>query len=204
MLVVGCSGGDGEVDAKPSPVASSARPSVAVPAEPVFPDTPAGRLDELGMEEDWALNEPSASEYVMTMCEEFTAREGYGADPGEWLVRNQDPTEDQVAALRAGMPELCPKWWPKIKKALGGDVTRTYSSGTYEVVADPGLGNEQIAPGTYRASDPGEDCYWERTSDSGEILANQLATVAKEITVTVRATDGFFASERCGTWKPVK
>lgn len=48
------------------------------------------------------------------------------------------------------------------------------------------------------------DCYWERTTKSGDIIDNHLATSAQEITVTIRASDGQFTSERCAVWKPVR
>lgn len=49
-----------------------------------------------------------------------------------------------------------------------------------------------------------KDCYWERTTKSGNIIDNNLATSAREITVTIRTSDGQFTSERCAVWKPVK
>jgi hypothetical protein len=49
-----------------------------------------------------------------------------------------------------------------------------------------------------------DDCYWERTAESGEIIDNSFATSARKITVTIRSSDGQFTSERCAAWKPVK
>ncbi|WP_177212868.1 hypothetical protein [Geodermatophilus ruber] len=62
----------------------------------------------------------------------------------------------------------------------------------------------EVAPGTYRASSP-EDCYWERRSglsgDFDEIITNGIG--AGDATVTIRASDVAFASERCGTWQRI-
>ncbi|MEU0275363.1 hypothetical protein [Streptomyces sp. NPDC006307] len=110
-----------------------------------------------------------------------------------------------------------------MKQAAAGDYDRWYGNGTYAVgkdaLAKPNPepaeedeydagGNEEempkIPPGTYRAKGQMEDCYWERTSKSGEILDNNFATSAREITVTIRSSDGQFTSERCAVWKPVK
>ena len=63
---------------------------------------------------------------------------------------------------------------------------------------------QTIQPGTYRSSGRMEDCYWERTSESGEIIDNNFATSARSITVTIRSSDGQFTSESCNVWKPVK
>ncbi|GAB3312880.1 hypothetical protein GCM10027451_26210 [Geodermatophilus aquaeductus] len=62
----------------------------------------------------------------------------------------------------------------------------------------------EVAPGTYRATDP-EDCYWERRSglsgDFDEIIANGIG--AGDATVTIRAGDVAFSSERCGSWERI-
>ncbi|WP_177204447.1 hypothetical protein [Streptomyces sp. CC53] len=49
-----------------------------------------------------------------------------------------------------------------------------------------------------------ENCYWERTAESGDIIDNNFATSARKITVTIRASDGQFTSQECAVWKPVK
>jgi hypothetical protein len=62
----------------------------------------------------------------------------------------------------------------------------------------------EVAPGTYRATEPA-DCYWARLSglsgDFDEIIANGLG--AGSATVTIRASDKAFSSERCGTWQRI-
>lgn len=63
---------------------------------------------------------------------------------------------------------------------------------------------QTILPGTWR-TDPGvRDCYWERTSGSGDIIDNNFVTFAPAgATVTIRSSDGGFVSERCGIWRRV-
>lgn len=80
------------------------------------------------------------------------------------------------------------------------------ASGTYVVSSKPATGEdeENFPPGTYRATGKMENCYWERTTESGEIIDNNFATSARSITVTIRSSDGQFTSEGCEVWKPVK
>ncbi|MFI6653182.1 hypothetical protein ACIBI8_37035 [Streptomyces sp. NPDC050529] len=213
-VLSGC-GGDTDDGAKPA--ASPSVSSVAVPEpeptveEPEYPATPAGDLDRLADEKGWPYDESlyeSASEYVADICESMTAQEGFGTEPGEWLALRTD--SDEADILKAGMPKLCPRWSKVALAALGGDYVRSYSDGTYTVKAnpaapDPGSDEDQeIGPGTYRTKGDLEDCYWERTTRSGEIIDNSFATSAQEITVTIRASDGQFTSRDCGSWKLVK
>ncbi len=85
-----------------------------------------------------------------------------------------------------------------------GDYDRWYGNGTYVVSSKAIAGEREIPPGTYQTTGKLDDCYWERTSESGEIIDNNFATSARKITVTIRSSDGQFTTERCGTWKPVK
>ncbi|MEV4975528.1 hypothetical protein [Streptomyces scopuliridis] len=200
----GCSGDTGD-EAKP---ASSPPPSSAAPVEEPaveeleYPATPEGDIDKLAEEKGWMPDE-SASAYVADICASLPEREGVGSDPAEWLMM-QKPDADHAAVLRAGVPLLCPDWSKTVTAALGGDAGRSYSGGTYVVKADPSTDEEAIAPGTYRTTGDLADCYWERTTKAGEIVDNGFATSAREITVTIRASDGQFTSRDCGTWKPVK
>lgn len=113
-------------------------------------------------------------------------------------------TDAEKAALGAGAPALCPKHNKAVKAALAGSVDRaTMHSGSYEIVKDPGMEEEKALPGTYRTAGDLENCYWERSTQSGDIIANHFATQARKITVTVRAGE-LFNSEGCGTWMLVK
>lgn len=213
VLLAGC-GGDSEPDAKPSrPVVTSEAPEPVVeePAEPTYPATPEGDFDRMADEKGWAVDslyEGSASRYIADICESMANQESYGTEPGQWLALRTD--SDAAVVLKAGMPKLCPKWSKVALAALAGDYTRTYGEGTYTVKSkpadpDPSSDEQQeIGPGTYRTKGDLEDCYWERTSRSGEILDNNFATAAQEITVTIRSGDGSFTTRGCGTWKSVK
>ncbi|MFD7922528.1 hypothetical protein ACFV3R_25290 [Streptomyces sp. NPDC059740] len=207
LALGGCSGtgqGDGKASARPAPASKTAEPSEEPTPEETWPDTPAGRLDKLADAKGWLVDGDTASAYVDDICESMSVQKAHGNDPAEWLMVSQTPDSDERQALKAGMPGLCSKWWPAVRKALGGDFVHTYTDGTYVVKAKPKDFLEQIAPGTYRTTDPDDGCYWERTSSGGGILANQYATSARAMTVTVRASDGQFTSRGCGTWKPVK
>lgn len=67
----------------------------------------------------------------------------------------------------------------------------TFRDGTYIV-------NQQIAPGTYRATGKGNGCYWERLGASGDIIDNHFGLTGG--IVTIQAADVTFASRRCGPW----
>ncbi|MFG2524899.1 hypothetical protein [Streptomyces sp. NPDC048527] len=76
-----------------------------------------------------------------------------------------------------------------------GKYTRTYSNGTYRVVAHPekedlSEGVEEITPRTYHTSGDLSDGYWEPTTNDGGIIDNQFATSAQTITVTVAPREG--------------
>lgn len=163
--------------------------------------TAEDKVDQLAEAGGWMPGE-KASAYVVDICETLTARKEAGGDPVEWLTFN-DPDADRAAVLKAGVPLLCPEWSKTVRQVLGSGV-RFYSDGTYAVKAKPDPGEEEIAPGSYRVRGALEDCYWERTSRSGEILDNRFATSAQDITVTIAASDGQFTARGCGVWKPVK
>ena len=60
----------------------------------------------------------------------------------------------------------------------------------------------ELTPGTYRATNSGGDCYWERlanaTGSGGNILANGNET--GPVVVQILATDYAFSTKRCGEW----
>jgi hypothetical protein len=63
----------------------------------------------------------------------------------------------------------------------------------------------EVAPGTYRASSPGDYCYWERLSGlSGEfddLITNGLG--AADSTVTISGSDTAFSTDGCGSWQRI-
>ncbi|MGW6455522.1 hypothetical protein ACWF94_06260 [Streptomyces sp. NPDC055078] len=230
VVLAGCSGGDGEPkseteqsadavwtdedqwgDTNPPPSSDPLEELAEESADPVYASGPEGDFDKMADEKGWVVDSSlyaSASEYVDDICTSMTSQSEVGTEPGEWLATRTEP--DSAVILKAGMPKLCPKWSKVALAALNGDYVRTYSGGTYIVKRkpkdpDPSSDEPQeIAPGTYRTKGDLEDCYWERTTRSGEIIDNNFATSAQVITVTIRASDGQFTSEGCGTWKPVK
>ncbi len=188
--------------------------TVPTEEEKSYSATKEGDFDKLADEKGWVVSSgyAGASDYVADICVSMTEQAKNGGEPSAWLAQSQNPSEDEETVLRAGMPKLCPKWSKVALKALDGDYVWTYPDDTYVVEAKPAKpdpfdeeeGPPEIGPGTYRVTGQLEDCYWERTSRSGEILDNNFATSAQEITVRIRASDGQFTSRDCGTWKPVR
>lgn len=71
---------------------------------------------------------------------------------------------------------------------------KKFEDGTYEVGAD-------IAAGTYKTKHSASDCYWERTTPNGHIIANDFVTyAAKGAIATVRKGESFI-SKNCGIWQ---
>ncbi|MFE6966845.1 hypothetical protein ACFVAJ_17175 [Agromyces sp. NPDC057679] len=62
---------------------------------------------------------------------------------------------------------------------------------------------QNVAAGTWRTLGKVTDCYWERSSGSGEILANDFITLAPD-GVSVEVYDGEgFTVQGCGLWEKV-
>lgn len=208
VLVSGCGGGGGSDGAKPStpPVTSAAPEPVPSDTEVVYPPGPEGDLDRLADENGWQVSDETASAYVQNMCDSLG--HAVGVSPEQWLKDGQMDSADDGAALKAGVPKLCPKWTKTVNRAVSGDFDRWFSDGTYDVkkgatVSAGSDENQVIPPGTYRTSGDLADCYWERTSQGGDILDNGFATAARRVMVTVRAGE-LFTVRDCGTWKPAK
>ena len=140
-----------------------------------------------------------ASYLVSDICETLDSLDNETAPDGlpQWLVSGGHIEGDNGKILLAGIPMLCPKWTEVIKQTVEGNFDRSYSNGKYEVGKD-------IKPGKYRTTGDLENCYWARLSRSGEIIDNNFAAAAREITVTIQKSDGMFTTEGCGTWKVVK
>ncbi|MFD3336136.1 hypothetical protein ACFWV1_26335 [Streptomyces sp. NPDC058700] len=176
--------------------------------EPIYAAGPEGEIDKLADEKGWEYDGlySTASAFVKDICESLPVSAIDGASRPQWLAGSGNLDGDGKAILQAGIPKLCPKWMPTLKQAVAGDYDRWFTSGTYVVSSKPAAEgqDEMIPPGTYRAEGRMENCYWERTSEAGEILDNNFATSARKITVTIRSSDGQFTSEGCAVWKPVK
>lgn len=88
----------------------------------------------------------------------------------------------------------CGFWFPTPRRGL----TTTITSGMWIVGA-------QLAPGTYRAENSTQGCYWQRVSNftgaADAIIANAIVTGPGVQLVTIANTDaGFSANAACGTW----
>jgi hypothetical protein len=72
----------------------------------------------------------------------------------------------------------------------------TFGDGTWVVGTD-------IKPGTYRAADAGNSCYWERlknfSGSFGAIISNDNGSGGPLI-VTIERSDEGFSTEDCGDW----
>ncbi|MFI1660462.1 hypothetical protein ACH4ZU_36960 [Streptomyces sp. NPDC020472] len=221
VLGTGCGGGSSD-GASGAPAVVSETPSVEVTdtelpfstedpyatEEPTYTPGPAGEIDKLADEKGWSVDGGyfSASAFVQDMCDSLPVSAIQAESRPEWLVDGGYLAGDGKAILQAGIPKLCPKWTETLKQAVSGNYDHWYTNGTYVVSSNPSAGDEDetIPPGTYRAEGKMDGCYWERTTEAGEIIDNNFATSARKITVTISASDGQFTSERCAVWKPVK
>lgn len=190
------------VEPSPSPSLAATTAPASTPSLPV---TPEGEIDKLAATNGWVVDSlyPSASAFVRDMCTSLPVSAIDGASRPQWLSGYLKG--DSRAILEAGIPKLCPTWTKSLREAVSGDYEIWFGNGDYEVSSEPKSTEESIKPGTYKIKGDLENCYWERLTRSGEIIDNNFASAAREITVTVRASDGLFRSEGCeGAWKPAK
>lgn len=120
-------------------------------------------------------------------CAELEAGYKPGSlDAVNYLVSDAtDPLE--VAAVKY----YCPKFSDTLSLAA-----RTFDDGDYLVGSD-------IKAGTYRTAKRATDCYWERSTSGGSIIANDFVSFAAQgVTVTIYKGQGF-TSDNCGYWYPV-
>ena len=180
----------------PTPSASE---QATTPEASPSPSTPEEKVDALAAQHGWKVDDyyDSASALVDDLCTTLDDLDEDDGNRAQWLVDGDHVDGDDGRIAKAGAPIMCPRWSKTVRQAVAGTYEHWYTDGKYEVGKD-------IKPGTYRTKGDLSDCYWERLTRSGEIIANNFATAAREIVVTVRASDGMFTSEGCGTWKPVK
>jgi hypothetical protein len=179
--------------------------------EPVYPPGPEGEIDQKADQEGWTYDTSlyaSASEFVKDICDSLPESAKDSSSRPQWLAESGQLDSDGGELLSFGVPKLCPSWSKTVRQAVSGKYERWYGVGDYEVKRNPApldsSGESEVmemAPGTYRATGEFEDCYWERTSQSGDIIANQFVTQARRLTVTVRVGELF--KNECGVFKPV-
>ncbi|MFE7236388.1 hypothetical protein ACFVAF_38480 [Streptomyces sp. NPDC057596] len=219
LVLSGCGGGSDKTDAKkpskgPAVTASVDEPDTAEPTaepeetEPEYPPGPEGEIDEKADTEGWEYDSlyDSASDYVQDICDSLPDQTET-ASPAQWLAEAGFMEDDGAKILTFGVPKLCPKWTKTVKAAVSGTYERWISRGEFDVKAKPkpfrsGDDVQEIGPGTYQAKGKFSNCYWERTTQSGNIIANQFVTQARVLTVTLRVGD-LFKNDGCGTFKPV-
>jgi hypothetical protein len=214
VVLAGCGGGSDEGSAgTPSTAVSVSEVASSAPVpevtEPEYPPGPAGEVDRKADEEGWTVDElyASASEFVDDICVSLPDQ-GEGGSRGQWLAESGNLDGDGKAVLTFGVPKMCPKWAATVRDAVSGHYDRWIGLGDFEVVSDPAPYDpeaeadvQQIGPGTYEASGRFKDCYWERTSQGGDIIANRFVTQARKIRVTLRVGELF--KNDCGPFKPV-
>ncbi|MFD5881042.1 hypothetical protein [Streptomyces yangpuensis] len=142
----------------------------------------------------------TAAAAMRRYCDLLGEKELNGLPPAQWLAEKELTKPDGPRVLGDGVARFCPERGATLKAASEGTYERWFVAGTYEV----GSGPKQLPAGTYVAAGALRDCYWERTSKSGEVLDNRFATSAQEVRVTVRAGDGQFTSRGCGAWRPAR
>ncbi|MGY4643638.1 PASTA domain-containing protein [Cellulomonas sp. URHB0016] len=101
-------------------------------------------------------------------------------------------TSMPLTDFTAACPEFAPFFGDMQARVNAGEV---FDAGTYAVGTD-------IAAGTYvTAGTSAKDCYWSRTTSSGDIVDNDFVGFAPGvITITVKAGEGLEVNEHCGIW----
>ncbi|MEV4291553.1 hypothetical protein AB0K40_39115 [Nonomuraea bangladeshensis] len=103
---------------------------------------------------------------------------------------HDDFAEPSAEMMELSIRHLCPKYVPLLAEGKKG-----FTDGSYTV-------GDDIKPGTYRTNKRITDCYWERSTPGGSIIANNFISNAPAgVTVTVRSGEGF-TSRNCGNWMP--
>lgn len=105
-----------------------------------------------------------------------------------------------------GMLTLCPTH-PQaalLQDAIGRGQADAAAEAAGELVhSGTFLVGTEIQPGTYVVEGEIENCYWERTDRTGEIIDNGFSVGARRVEVTIRASDYSFHNEHCGEWRKV-
>ncbi|WP_139194728.1 PASTA domain-containing protein [Arthrobacter sp. UCD-GKA] len=131
--------------------------------------------------EHWDGDEVPVNAYATAMehCAVPPAyEEDWGTIPLPWL---------EAAA------ELCPKA-PFHKELAAWATGAKFTHGDYVVGKD-------IPAGTYRSSKKISDCYWERATPNGKIIANNfIIYTAAGAVVTVRKGESFNVEKECEVW----
>lgn len=99
--------------------------------------------------------------------------------------------------VQAAVLIMCPDIPYAKRIKLLSELSYMPDDGEYDV-------GSEIAPGTWRTGKPMGDCYWERLSGGGDILANNFVSYARNgVTVTIYTSDAAFSTEGCGDWRRI-
>jgi len=135
---------------------------------------------------DWAgkTNPAKALHKGRAACKKTGSRSS-GYSRARYLLNHAGYTDIAVKYL-------CTDYMPDLRKS-----ERALYEGDYSV-------GKKARPGTYRTEPRTTDCYWERNSRGGDIIANDLITFAASgATVTILSSDGGFSTTGCGPWIPL-
>ncbi|MCP2168121.1 hypothetical protein [Goodfellowiella coeruleoviolacea] len=178
-------------------VSGVSTPSATTVSTTTRPQTPEAQLNVLVYQRGLtSIATTEASDDVGWTCRILSSPNDLTKAPAQWLVDEVFGNDRRRQWTELGIPMLCPEHVPVLEQAKSGNYERWYQDGKYVV-------GEEIPPGTYQVTGKVTDCYWERSTKSGEIIDNNFASVASDIKVTIKASDGGFTSQGCGTWKKV-
>jgi hypothetical protein len=106
-----------------------------------------------------------------------------------------DPEVVTILSTDAGFKSTSCGTWTSDLSAITTSQT-SFGAGTYIVGTD-------MQPGTYKATNVGDTCYWARlagfTGTVHDIIANDVGNPSP--IATIAATDKGFTSKDCGTWQ---
>jgi hypothetical protein len=98
------------------------------------------------------------------------------------------------------IPLICSDQQAALNEALGPRPTmRTFIGGKAFVAWEYDPNKSIVQPGTWKTGTV-SDCYWERLDDQGNIIENNMVSLAESIVVTIAETDAAFNSQACGRW----
>jgi hypothetical protein len=133
----------------------------------------------------------------LAWCAELDAGATGDAFADSTFVTQMDGTGADAGWRRVAAEQLCPQHQRLITLSIYGNGSYTVGGPTDTPGAPRG-----IPVGNYATTREGiSNCYWERSTAGGDIIDNNFITFAAgRVTVTVRASDGGFTTNGCGTF----
>lgn len=171
--------------------ASATVPPPTSTTPPLSPEQQA--LAEIG------YTDPGSYTTLSMLCADLTADDTY-------LSPDHTLSPDQVREAQ-GMLIVCPQHplAPQLRDAVTRGQQHADRRARGEIFYDGThrVGAGGVQPGTYAIEGDISDCYWERTSASGDIIDNNFVVGARRVEVTVAGSDYSFHSDGCGEWRKV-